>query len=83
MPEDRQPKGQPIVVDRKTASASATEPAFVARPEGAPVYHGFVVLEDVNIDGFTLGAITTLRRNPQTPGMHLSLRRTAADGFAR
>ena len=68
MPEDRQPKGQPIAVDRNTASASATEPAFIARPKGAPVYHGFVVLEDVNIDGFTLGAITDFEAEPTDSG---------------
>jgi len=30
----------------------------VARPEGASVYHGFVVLDDVTVDGLTLGKIT-------------------------
>jgi hypothetical protein len=51
-------KGRPLAVDSKAESASPTEPAFVARPEGAPVYHGFVVLDDVLVDGFTLGKIT-------------------------
>lgn len=36
-------KGRPLAIDHKAASASPTEPAFIARPEGAPVYHGFVV----------------------------------------
>jgi hypothetical protein len=50
--------GRPLAVDNKAKSASPTEPAFVARPEGASVYHGFVVLDDVTGDGFTLGQIT-------------------------
>jgi hypothetical protein len=30
------------------------EPAFIARPDSAPVYLGFVVLDDVAADGFAL-----------------------------
>ncbi|HET9363609.1 MAG TPA: hypothetical protein VFP71_01340 [Candidatus Angelobacter sp.] len=52
------PKGKPLAMDHSAVSASPTEPAFVARPAGAPVYHGFAVLEDVTADGFTLGTIT-------------------------
>jgi hypothetical protein len=58
MQENSLSKGRPLAIDPKATSASPTEPAFVARPVGAPVYHGFVVLEDVNVDGFTLGTIT-------------------------
>jgi hypothetical protein len=68
MPKDQQPKGQPLAIDRKAPSASATEPAFIARPEGAPVYHGFAVLEDVNVEGFTLGAITDFEAEPTDAG---------------
>jgi len=68
MPEDRQPKGRPLAIDPGAPSASATQPAFVARPKGAPVYHGFVVLEDVNVDGFTLGAITDFESEPTDTG---------------
>ena len=50
--------GRPLAIDHKAASASPTEPAFIARPEGAPVYHGFVILDDIVVDGFTLGKIT-------------------------
>lgn len=56
--EDGSPKGLPLALDPQAQSASDKEPAFIARPEGAPVYHGFRVLEDVVIDGFTLGTIT-------------------------
>jgi len=58
MPRDEHAKGKPVAIDHTAASASPTEPAFIARAKGAPVYHGFLVLEDVNIDGFVLGAIT-------------------------
>jgi hypothetical protein len=53
------PKGLPLVLDPNAKSASTTEPAFIARPVGAPVYHGFAVLEDVTFEGFTLGIITS------------------------
>jgi hypothetical protein len=33
-------------------------PAFIARPAGTPVYHGFPVLDDVEVDGFKLGMIS-------------------------
>ena len=38
---DERHQGRPLAIDSKAASASQTEPAFVARPEGAPVYYGF------------------------------------------
>ena len=47
------PVGHPIALDPLAQSASQTEPAFIARPEGAPVYHGFQILSDVVVDGFT------------------------------
>jgi hypothetical protein len=34
------------------------EPAFVAKPDGAPVYHGFPVVEESETDGWKYGAIT-------------------------
>jgi hypothetical protein len=62
------PKGRPLAIDATAQSASPTEPAFVARPEGAPVYHGFVVLDDVTADGFTLGKITDVEAEPCDEG---------------
>jgi hypothetical protein len=50
--------GRPLAVDREALSVTPNEPAFVSRPVGAPVYYGFVVLDDVVVDGFTLGKIT-------------------------
>lgn len=58
MKESPIPKGRPLAIDSEAKSASPANPAFVAPPTGAPVYHGFVVLEDVSVDGFTFGAIT-------------------------
>ena len=62
------PKGRPQAIDATAQSASPTEPAFVARPEGAPVYHGFVVLDDVTADGCTLGKITDFEAEPCDEG---------------
>jgi hypothetical protein len=66
MNESRQ--GRPLAIDSRAQSASPTEPAFVARPEGAPVYHGFVVLDDVNVEGFILGKITDWEAEPCETG---------------
>jgi hypothetical protein len=35
---------------------------------GAPVYYGFVVLDDVTVDGFTLGKITAFEAEPCDEG---------------
>ena len=55
---DEKQKGLPITLDVNAESASPDLPAFLARPKGAPVYHGFLLLEDVSADGFTFGTIT-------------------------
>lgn len=68
MSEHEERNGQPIAVDPNAASASPREPAFVAPPSGAPVYHGFRVLEDVTIEGFTFGAITDFETEPCESG---------------
>jgi hypothetical protein len=62
---DDMPKGRPLAIDATAKSASPTDPAFIAPPEGAPVYHGFVVLDDVAVDGFTLGNITDFEVEPR------------------
>ncbi len=61
-------KGRPIAFDPKASRASATEPAFIARPAGAPVYHGFQVLEDVIVEGFAFGKITNFEAEPSQEG---------------
>jgi hypothetical protein len=50
-------RGHWIHEDPDAESADPELPAFIARPPGAPVYHGFPVL-DVEVDGFRLGAIS-------------------------
>jgi hypothetical protein len=61
-------KGRPLAIDATARSASPTAPAFIARPDGAPVYHGFFVLDDVTADGFTLGKITDWEAEPCEAG---------------
>jgi hypothetical protein len=77
MSKDEEPKGKPVAIDPNAISASPTKPAFVAPPKGAPVYHGFVVLEDVSVEGFTFGAITDFEASRVTLAMPSSLRRMA------
>jgi hypothetical protein len=60
--------GPPLAIDATARIASPTEPAFIAPPEGAPVYHGFVVLDDVIAEGFTLGKITDFEVEPSREG---------------
>lgn len=63
-----EPHGLPLRIDPNAESASDDEPAFVARPPGAPVYHGFPILDDVEVDGFRLGMITDWEAEPSTYG---------------
>jgi hypothetical protein len=58
------PIGQPLAVDYAAASTSSIEPGFVAKPPGAPVYHGFQILSGVTADGFTFGKITDFETAP-------------------
>jgi hypothetical protein len=51
------PRGRELRLDPNAESANDAKPAFLARPEGARVYHGFATT-DVIVDGFTLGEIT-------------------------
>ena len=50
--------GRPLAIDSSAESGQRDTPGFLTRPAGAPVYHGFRVLDDVAVDGFTFGAIT-------------------------
>ncbi len=56
--EDLNPRGRPLAIDADAESARKDTPGFLARPAGAPVYHGFRALDDVVVDGFTFGTIT-------------------------
>ena len=54
------PTGLPLSLDPDAESASKDLPAFLGRPKDKPVYHGFQVLEGVEVDGFALGTISAL-----------------------
>ena len=45
-------------LDEEAVSADPELPAFLAKPEGAPVYHGFPVVAESEVDGWRLGMIT-------------------------
>ncbi|WP_406695034.1 hypothetical protein V5E97_28740 [Singulisphaera sp. Ch08] len=54
-----QSEGVPLRLDPKADSAAPSLPAFLARPEGAPVYHGFPLLEQSRSDdGWCFGTIS-------------------------
>jgi len=53
-------RSKEILQDAKAESSDRDMPAFLARPEGAPVYHGFPVVEETRSDdGWVMGAITS------------------------
>jgi hypothetical protein len=60
--------GRPLALDPAAPSASPVQPAFLSRPDGAPVYHGFRILEDVVEEGFTFGIITDFELQPADEG---------------
>jgi hypothetical protein len=60
--------GRPLSIDSTAKSASKSLPAFLARPSHAPAYHGFRVLSDVAVDGFTFGAITDFETQESNEG---------------
>ena len=60
--------GRPLAIDDTAASASTSLPGFLAKPSSAPVYHGFRVLADVVVNGFTLGMITDFEAEPASEG---------------
>jgi hypothetical protein len=62
------PKGHPLAIDPKAASTSPTAPAFISPPDGSPVYHGFPLLQDVTVEGFTFGKISDFEAEPCSEG---------------
>ncbi|MCU1286913.1 MAG: 3-deoxy-8-phosphooctulonate synthase [Acidobacteriales bacterium] len=60
--------GRPLAYDSNAASASDGVPGFIARPEGTPVYHGFRILEDVQVEGFRFGMITNFEAQETNEG---------------
>jgi hypothetical protein len=56
-------------LDPEAESASPSKPAFLAKPPGAPVYHGFPVVRETETDGWVYGAISDYDAgSPQTEG---------------
>ena len=53
-----------LIFDEVAESSSPELPAFLSRPEGAPVYHGFVLVEETRTDGWCFGAITAFEEPP-------------------
>jgi hypothetical protein len=59
--------GRPLAIDaRRGVLRPPNQPS--SPPNGAPVYYGFVVLDDVHVDGFTLGKITGWEAEPCETG---------------
>jgi hypothetical protein len=68
VPDETRPRSRPLAVDLTADSASTDIPGFLAKPSGAPVYHGFRLLNDVAVDGFVLGVITDFEADESTEG---------------
>jgi hypothetical protein len=71
---EHQNEPRPLLLDPAAASASPDQPAFLSKPVGAPVYHGFPLIEETCIDGWCFGAITDFQ---DTSGC------TGGDGFVQ
>ncbi len=52
-------RGLPLELDSVAESADPSLPGFLARPEDEPVYHGFRIVDKVEVEGFKLGAISS------------------------
>ncbi len=47
-----------LKLDEMSISTDSELPAFLAKPDDAPVYHGFPLVPETITDGWCLGAIT-------------------------
>jgi hypothetical protein len=61
MTRQKESDGKPLRLDAEAQSSSHELPAFVAPPAGAPVYHGFPLVEETRTDGWCYGEITESR----------------------
>lgn len=52
------PESSALKLDEQAISTDDDLPAFLARPDGAPVYYGFPILQNSEKDGFIFGTIT-------------------------
>jgi len=48
---DQNNKGKLLRLDSMARSESPDMPAFLSKPEGAPVYHGFPLVEETRTEG--------------------------------
>jgi hypothetical protein len=55
---EKEPKSKDLMLDADAASTSANQPAFLSKPPGAPVYHGFPLIPETSVDGWCYGAIS-------------------------
>ena len=51
-------KSRSLILGNIAKSADTSKAAFLAKPTGSPVYHGFVVVPETYIDGWVLGEVT-------------------------
>lgn len=56
---DKKQEGIPLVLDPAAQSVEASKPAFLSKPPGAPVYHGFPLIHETCFEGWCYGAITS------------------------
>jgi hypothetical protein len=61
-------RGRSLAIDQDAVSATPGMPAFASKPSGAPVYHGFPILEGVEVEGFKFGMITNFLVEPDSVG---------------
>ena len=61
---DEKDDGIPLLLDPSAPSAVPGKPAFLSKPPGAPVYHGFPLIPETCIDGWCYGAIMAFE-NPR------------------
>jgi len=50
--------GRRVTGDPDAPSSDPNLPAFLAKPAGSPVYHGFVIVPETYTEGWCLGSIT-------------------------
>jgi hypothetical protein len=51
-------ESRPLKIDPLAKSKRSGQPTFISKPKGAPVYHGFSLIEETRTDGWCFGAIT-------------------------
>jgi hypothetical protein len=57
-----------MLIDGSAVSADPLKPAFMAPPPGSKPYHGFPLVTDVAVDGFSLGTVTDYMQSDSPSG---------------